>query len=62
MGAFLIVAIPCYSWLVGTPPTADAPVGVLTKRQQFEMYPKRLSLTGSYSLVDKHAIYSTGNF
>ena len=39
-GAFQIVAIPCYPWLVGTPPTADAPVGVPTNRRQFEMHPK----------------------
>ena len=38
-GAFQIVAIPCYSWAVGTPPTADAPVGVHTNRRQFEMHP-----------------------
>ena len=37
-GAFQIVAIPCYPWLVGTPPTADAPVGVPTNRRQFEMH------------------------
>jgi len=30
-GVFQIVAILSYLWAVGTPPTADAPVGVPTK-------------------------------
>ena len=44
MGAFQIVAIPSYLWAVGTPPTADAPVGVPTNRRQFEIHPKKYSV------------------